>query len=201
VSDDQVDETAKAIVVYDFEPKNLPTDYLAAIGLVVANASQTDNIMRDFIGALLGVDNIETIALGTHMSTPMKDDIIRSLAELSAPCASEIDQIDDILDRIRSAIARRNEVAHNAFAIHPTTGEIFSMRERARGSLQVDFRPIKVEELLSIADDVYKAGIALMQFMVDRKLGSRFRTKPLFKPLNRKTKARAERRQKYGAVY
>jgi hypothetical protein len=201
VSEEQREDAPVPSIIYDFEPKNLPTEYLAAIGLVVANASQTDNIMRDFIGALLGIDNVETIALGTHMSTSMKDDIIRSLAELSAPCASEIDQIDDILDKIRSASSRRNEVAHNAFAIHPTTGEIFSMRERARGSLQVEFRPIKVEELLSIADEVYQAGMALMQFIIDRNLGNRFRTKPLFEPLNRKTKARKARRDEHGPVY
>ena len=37
-------------IIYDFDPNNLPDEYLNAIGLVMASASQTDSIMRDFLG-------------------------------------------------------------------------------------------------------------------------------------------------------
>jgi hypothetical protein len=116
------------VIVYDFNPNNLPPDFLRAVGLVIACASQTEEVMRNFMGIVLGVDNIETEALGTHMSFPMKDDIIRSIFELNAPSASFVDEVDDILDDIRDAMQLRNVVAHNEFAIHPDTGEIFSLR-------------------------------------------------------------------------
>ncbi len=188
-------------VIYDFDPNNLPADYLAAIGLVIASASQTDHVLRDFIGSYLGIDLAETIALGAHMSTPMKDDIIRALIELNAPHASEVDELDDVLDRIKEATARRNAVAHNAFARHPETGQIFSMRERARGSLQVDFTPIDAAELNEIANEVYAAGMALQEFMTVRGISPREREKPIHEALNRKNKAREERREKYGEKY
>ena len=192
---------AEEHVVYDFNPNSLPDDYLKAIGLVITSGSQTDHIMRDFIGCLLGIDNAETIALGAHMSMPMKDDIIRAIIELNAPSASEVDVLDDILDTIRDAMALRNAIAHNAFAIHPATKEIYSMREKARGSLQVDFTEIKVDEVFAVADSVYKAGMALQDFMISRHMGPIFRKKPLREPLNRKKKARADRREKYGEKY
>ncbi|WP_397582754.1 hypothetical protein [Sphingorhabdus sp.] len=194
-------EEAEKLVVYDFNPNSLPDDYLKAIGLVITGGSQTDHIMRDFIGCLLGIDNAETIALGAHMSMPMKDDIIRAIVELNAPSASEVDVLDDILDTIKEAMALRNAIAHNAFAIHPTTKEIYSMREKARGSLQVDFTVIKVDEIFAVADSVYQAGMALQEFMISRQMGPIFRQKALHEPLNRKKKARADRRAKYGEKY
>lgn len=189
------------MIVYDFDPNNLPPDYLAAIGLVVASASQTDHVMRDFIGSYLGIDIAESLALGAHMSTPMKDDIIRALVELNAPRACDVDELDDILDRVREATARRNSVAHNAFAKHPDTGQVFSLRERARGSLQVEMVPIEVAELKEIAAEVYAAGIALMEYMIARGIGPRERMKPLREPLNRGRKARKARRDEHGTEY
>lgn len=189
------------MIIYDFNPNNLPPEYLAAIGLVVASASQTDHVMRDFVGSYLGIDMAESLALGAHMSTPMKDDIIRSLVELNAPRACDIDDLDDILDRIREATARRNAVAHNAFAVHPETGQVFSLRERARGSLQVDMTPIEVGELHEIAAEVYAAGMSLMDYMIARGIGPRERERPLHEPLNRGRKARQARRDEHGAQY
>ena len=79
----------RTFVIYDFNPNNLPAEFLLAVGLVITCASQTEEIMPEFMGALLRADNVETIALGVHMSAPMQDDIIRAVAELNAPSASE----------------------------------------------------------------------------------------------------------------
>ena len=187
--------------VYDFNPNNLPADYLKAIGLVIACASQTEEIMRNFMGVLLGVDNIETIALGTHMSLPMKDDIIRAVLELNAPSASAVDEVDDILDGIREAMQLRNIVAHNEFAIHPDNGGIYSLRTTARGSLQAEFKPVTAQELLDTAEQIYRAGMALQEYMMKSGLGPRFREGPLREPLNRGRKARQARRDEHGAAY
>jgi hypothetical protein len=75
------------------------------------------------------------------------------------------------------------------------------MREKARGSLQVDFTVIKVDEIFAVADSVYQAGMALQEFMISRQMGPIFRQKALHEPLNRKKKARADRRAKYGEKY
>lgn len=189
------------MIIYDFDPNNLPPEYLASIGLVVASASQTDHVMRDFIGSYLGIDMAESLALGAHMSTPMKDDIIRALVELNAPGASDVDELDDILDRVRKIAARRNAVAHNAFARHPETGQVFTVRERARGSLQVEMKPIEVAELNEIAAEMHASGMSLMEYMMARGIGPREREAPLREPLNRRQKARQARRDEHGAVY
>lgn len=168
---------------------------------MIACASQTEEVLRNFMGIVLGVDNIETEALGTHMSFPMKDDIIRSILELNAPSASFVDEVDDILDDIRDAMQLRNIVAHNEFAIHPETAEIFSLRIKARGSLQSELKKVTAEELLETADQIYRAGMSLQDFMLKNHLGPRFREGPLREPLNRGRKARQARRDEHGANY
>jgi len=123
------------------------------------------------------------------------------VAELNAPSASELDQIDELLDAIQQAMAGRNSIAHCAFGIHPETGEIYRLSEKARGSLQVDFQPVTVDELKETAKKIYDAGIALHQYMVSRHLGPIMRQGLLREPINRGKKARAERREKYGDRY
>lgn len=189
------------MIVYNFNPNDLPDEYLRATGLVVTSASQTEKIMRDFAGALLGIDNIESIAFGTHLSFPMKDNIIRAVVELNAPSASAVDTLDDILDEIENALLFRNVVAHSEFAIHPDNGDVYLMREKARGSLQVDFKPVKTEELLAAAERIYQAGLALQDYMTRSGLIPRLREGVLREPLNRKKKAREQRRTQYGEIY
>lgn len=156
--------------------------------------------MQHFIGALLGIDNIDTLALTAHMSAPLKDHVARALIELKTNVADNVDDADDLLDEVDRALALRNTVVHNSFAIHPDTGEIFSYRLKARGSLQLDLEPIPVEEIQQVAALVYEAGMNVTRFMMRHSLEARVRTKPLMVPLNRKPKARAKRRQNTGVV-
>jgi hypothetical protein len=185
-------------IIYDFDARNLPSEYLRAIGLVIASASQTETVLQDFIGGLLQIDNIETKALTVHMSVPLKGDIIRALVELSAPSAEEVDKVDDLLDAVCDALQKRNNVAHNAFLIHPDTREILGWREKARGQLVGTLTPISAKEIEDDAASIYKAGMELFEFMLARGIAPDFREGPLRENLKRTQKARAERRNLRG---
>lgn len=181
-------------ILYDFDPRNLPPEMLRAVGLVATAASQTESITQDFISGLLGIDQFEGRALTTHMSAPLKDHIARAIAELNGPSMSEVDEIDDTLDRINAAIAKRNVIVHNALCRHPDTGEIFSFREQARGSLRISLQPVTAAEFEKDALLIYEAGMDLMRFMVSRGIAPRARSRPLHAPINRGQKARTKRR-------
>lgn len=183
-------------VVYDFDPNNLPPDMLRAIGLVVAAAAQTEYVVQDFIGALLRIDNIQTRALTAQMSALLKDQVARSLAELEAPDIDELDAIDDLLDRVVRANELRNVIVHNAFMRDPTTGQVFSHRERARGSLQIQLAELSAQALERDATEIYEAGMELMRFMISRGIGPSERRPPLRQAPDRRPKARAARREK-----
>lgn len=184
----------KPSVVYDFDPRNIPPEYLQAVGLVAMASAQTESIMQDLIGGLLGIDNIEAMALSAHMAAPLKDKIARALIELNARTAEYVDLVDDLLDAVNEALARRNVIVHNPLIRHPDTGEILSHRLKARGSLQLELRPITVEEIQQDAALIYEVGVAVLQFMAFYGLRLAERTRAIFEPLNRSKKARAERR-------
>jgi hypothetical protein len=181
-------------VVYDFNPNNLPDDLLRAVGLMVAATSQTESVVQDLIGAVLGADQVEVLALTAQMPALLKDHIARALIELNATTAETVDTVDDLLDAINVATARRNVIVHNSFARNPETGEIFSIREKARGSLQVDFAPVNAEEITKDANAIYEAGMNLMRFMLVQRLAPVKRTRPLRMPLDRARKARQKRK-------
>jgi hypothetical protein len=185
---------AEPSVIYDFDPNNLPAEFLQAIGLVTAASAQTESIVQKFIGGLLGIDEIETIALTTHMSAPQKDQVARALIELNGTSAAIVDHVDDLLDAIADAAERRNVLVHNSFARHPETGEVFSIRFKARGSLQVSLQPIDIEQIKKDAAFIYKVGIDLMRFIAAFDVRPADRTRTIHAPLDRRKKARAARK-------
>jgi hypothetical protein len=150
--------------------------------------------LQDFIGALLKIGNFQTVAVGAHMSFPLKETIMRTLAELDAPYVNEVDAVDDLLDAVKVALDKRNVIVHNSLAMHPTNGEVYSYRERARGSLQVELKVIAVEEIEKDAAAIYEVGMDIMRFMMSRGLEPRQRAGPLRVPINRKKAARDARR-------
>lgn len=191
---------SEPLVVYDFNPYNLPPEYLQAVGLVVTASSQTESVMQYFIGALLGIDNVDTIAVAAHMSAPLKDQVIRTLIELKTQVSDNVDDVDDLLDAVKDALDKRNVIVHNALAVHPDTGAVYSSRIKARGSLQADLEPVSVEEIHQAALLIYDAGMNIANFMIHHGLDTRTRTKPLMVPLNRRKKARERRREDRSAV-
>lgn len=182
-------------VVYDFDPRNLPEGYLKAVGLVVTASSQTEDCMKDLLGGLLGIDNMDTLAVAHHMAFPLKEQVIRALAELRTNQAAFVDEIDDLLDTVKEAMNRRNVIVHNPLMRNPDTNEVFSHRMRARGSLQLELRPITIDEIEEDATLIYEVGMSIIQFMQFFGIKHRYRQAPLMEPLDRRKKARADRRE------
>lgn len=182
------------MVIYDFDPRNLPAEYLSAIGLMVAASAQTEGTVRDVVGALLGIDNADTPALTTHINAPTLDHIVRALVELHAPSADDVDALDDLMDEIAEAWKLRNIVVHNPLCVHPETKEVLSFRLKARGSLRLELVPVKAEDITAGALRVHDAGLRLMTYMMERGIGPRPREQPLRETLDRSKKARTARR-------
>lgn len=182
-------------VVYDFDPRNLPPDLLRAIGLMAAASAQAEAAMQHLIGSLLRLDLLESLAVTAHMSAPLKDQVARTLIELSDAPTDVVDQLDDLLDALEAATRKRNVVVHNSCARHPVTGEVFSYRESARGSLQVSLQPVRIEEIEQDATQIFDAGLAIIEFMVAHGLGPTHPEGARRAPFNRKKEAREKRRE------
>ncbi len=185
---------AEPFVEYDFDPRNLPTDFLIALGLASAASAQTEDVLQHLIGALCGVDLVQTIALTAQMSASLKDNVARALAELSAPHVADLDLLDDLLDAVVSALERRNALLHNAFCRHPETGEVFIARQKARGAVTASVTPVTAAEIEDDAVAIYDAGMAFMAFMIARGMRQRPPDRRIRQPIDRGRKAREIRK-------
>lgn len=154
----------------DFEPANLPAAWLSVIGLVIANAAQTESILQEAIGGCLGIDREYTGAVTAHMANPLRDSVLRSVAEIRLNDLDRLDELDDILDNIKIALDKRNAIAHCCWCRDPVNGRVYTVKQTARVRLLEDLVEMSLEKLRADADFIYKAGLELMAFLSDYSL-------------------------------
>ena len=180
---------------YDFDPRNLPDELLAAIGLATASSAQTESIIQAAIGGCLGVDFEYTGALTAHMTAPLRDSILRSIAEIRIDDLDALDELDEILDEVNAAFTKRNAIVHHQWCRDPDTHECFTVKETARARYEMDLIPMTVNQVKADASLIYNAGMRLMSFLMQRDLLPAFPPEP--RPRAHKSKAsRKERRKK-----
>lgn len=180
---------------YDFDPRNLPHDLHAAIGLVIANASQTESVLEMAIAGCCGVDIEYGAAITTHMTIPLKFSILRSVAEIKIDDLDDLDELDKLLADIDAAFAKRNTIAHCGWCRDPETGAVFMYKEMARTRLEAELIPVAIEDIKDNATLIYDAGIALMNFLIKRKL---LAPTPPFRPRGHKSKSARKQRRDQG---
>ena len=100
---------------YDFDPRNLPQEMLTAIGLVAACSAQTENIMEQGIGGCIGTDFEYGFAITTHMNAPLRDHVLRAVAEIRIDNLDDLDELDRLLDEINKASTKRNAYMHHTW--------------------------------------------------------------------------------------
>ncbi len=149
----------------DFSPQKIPADYLQAIGLVVVASAQTEDIVQMAIAGILGVDAEIGWALTSHMTSPLRDSVARSLIEFRSHDDAILNEFDSIMGDIKDAWARRAEIVHNLWSIDEKTGEIYSVQSTARAGLIVDKRPMELKEIERDAEFIREAGLRMLKFL------------------------------------
>jgi hypothetical protein len=150
---------------YDFNPYSLPSEMLEAIGLVTACHAQSELFLQDAIAGCAGLDFMYGRAITTHMAMPLRFDVLRSVAEIHIDDLDVLDELDGHLDRFDMAIKKRNAIAHNRWCRDPETGDLFTVKETARGSVQADLVQMTVEQVRADARLIYDVGLELFQFL------------------------------------
>ncbi len=148
----------------DFTPYNLPEEYLTAIGIVSTATAQTEDILQNAIAGLLKVDIEVGWAVTTHMANPLRDSCLRSLAEIQIDDLDTLDELDLLLDDIKAAFAKRNNIVHNLWCHDINTKEIYTVVTSARTRLEVDITKVDLQSIGEAATSMYTAGINLQNF-------------------------------------
>lgn len=178
----------------DFDPFGLPSKVMRAVGLVAISAAQTEHIMEQGIGGCIGIDIEYTAAITTHMTSPLRDHVLRAAAEIRIDSLDDLDELDKLLDEIRNSLPRRNNYLHNSLCVDKDTGELFASKIEARGRVDVELVPVTVDDIENDATRIYKAGLNLYLFLNKRGLLPPFPAGP--RPRGHKSRsARRKRRE------
>ena len=180
--------------IFDFDPKNLPRDLLAAIGQAITSGVHTQLAVDMAIAACLHVDFEYAGAVLTHVTVPNKLSILRSVAIIAIDDLDQLDELDEIVDRIEEVLKYRNDLAHHKICRSTTSNETFMIKETSRTSYSMERYVLKVPEVEQAAVIIHQAGLRLVKFLMDNGL---FAPKP---PHGRshihKTKAARKKRRK-----
>jgi hypothetical protein len=179
------------VVIYDYDPFNLPPEILRAIGLVIACASQSEHILNMAVGGSLGLEDHYTIALTVHMPIGLKIGVLKSAAEFRLEVTA-LDELDLLLVEMDKAFGVRNKYAHHSFARNPETGAIYRQSEIARVRLEIESILLSVDQIEGDALFVYKAGMELVKFLLAHDLMPR----PITGDLARDHKSPAARKRR-----
>jgi hypothetical protein len=182
----------------DFDPRNLPQDLLAAIGLMTTSAAHTESCVDEAIAGCLGVDYEYGQAVTTHMTMPLRFDVLRSAAELHIEDLDALDELDVLLGRLKEAFDKRNAVVHHMWCRDPETGNIVMVKETARVRVEVKSIPMSADQVKVDALFVYDAGMALFSFLKAHNLLPPFPTalRPRWHKSKEERKKRREREPK-----
>lgn len=156
--------------VYDYDPRNLPPRLLQAIGLGVASAAQTANLIEAAIWGCMGINVEYGMAVTTHMPDPLRFSVLRSVAEITIDDVDSLDELDEILANVQMALNKRNAFAHQSWCRDPDAGELFTDKIDARSRLEADRIPRTIDQVERESLAIYDAGIRLMTFLMKMNL-------------------------------
>lgn len=154
----------------EFDPFKIPSAYLEAIGLVTAASAHTESMIEDAIAGLASLDVERGLAITTHMSAPLRKDVLRSLAEIRIDDLDDLDLLDELLDEINKQTQKRNLYVHNKICMNPKTGEVALVKASARGSVRLEAFGVSVETIRADALSIHSAGLELFKFLDTRGL-------------------------------
>lgn len=178
--------------VYDFDPRNLPKEYLEGIGLCMTCAAHTQYVLEGAIWGCLGLDVEYGMAVTTHMPQPLRITTLKAAAEIKLEDPDLLDELDEIIATLETALSSRNNYAHQSWAVHPDTGDVYTVKIAARGSVTTELIPQTVDEIKSEALSIYDAGDSLWSFLIRNELVAEI---PMNRPLGHKTKSARKKRR------
>jgi hypothetical protein len=179
---------------FDFDPTALPAEILQALGFLVACSAQTEGIIQTAICGCLGVTALYGPAITAHMTAPLRDNVLRSVAQIRIDDLDTLDELDDILDGIKTAIAKRNLYVHGTIGRDEATGQFCVTRIESRGEVDSEAIPTSAKQIRDDATEILQCGLRLISFLMKYELSPRFPTAPIYRGHKSKT-ARKKRRK------
>jgi hypothetical protein len=150
---------------YDFDPRNLPNEFHAAVGLAVTSWLQTESVVTAAVAGVLGIDAVLGLAVTTHISMPLRLSVLRSVSELRLKPAQQA-SLEDRIGDVETAHRKRNALVHHQWGYDPDFKQYFVIAEKAAEELEPELQPKTLEQIQEDAEFIYDSGMGLMTFLI-----------------------------------
>lgn len=150
---------------YDFDPRNLPNEFHAAIGLAVTSWLQTESVLTAAVSGVLGIDAVVGTAVTTHMSMPLRLGVLRSVSKLRLK-AQQQTSLEDKIGDVELAHQKRNALVHHQWGYDSASDEYFVISEKDTEDLAPDLQPKTLQQVQDDAEFIYDSGMGLMTFLI-----------------------------------
>jgi hypothetical protein len=148
----------------------IPDEYLLEIGRVCVQWGILETVADLGINKFAGFRSVDPRALiiTAHMTWPLKMDVLESLvtALREDNKYSHLARFDEIKPVLKKAQEGRNKCVHGQWGYHD--GVVSKLRTTARGKLKASVDPITIADITSAADDIGRAGAALMKLILNK---------------------------------
>jgi hypothetical protein len=150
---------------YDFDPRNLPNEFHAAIGLAVSSWLQTESILTAAVSGVLGTDAVVGTAVTQHIPMPLRLSVLRSVSKLRLKPPQQA-SLEDKLADVEVAHRKRNALVHHHWGYDPERQQYFVIGEESDPEEAPELRPRSLAQVQDDAEFIYDAGMGLMTFLI-----------------------------------
>ena len=150
---------------YDFDPRNLPSEFHTAIGLAVSSWLQTESVLTAAVSGVLGTDAVVGMAVTRHMPLPLRLSVLRSVSKLRLKPPQQA-SLEDKLGDVETAHRKRNALVHHHWGYDAERQEYFVIGESAIVEGETELRPKTLAQIQDDAEFIYDAGMGLMTFLI-----------------------------------
>jgi hypothetical protein len=147
---------------------NIPDEHLTAIGKVCVSWGVLETVVDLAIAKLGGFELFDprSMIINAHMTWPLKMDIMESLITALREDHTHLAKFDEIKPLLKKAQEGRNRVVHGQWGYQ--NGEVSKLRATARGRLKASIDTITAADIVTIADDIGRAGAAIVKLIVNK---------------------------------
>ena len=164
-------DTPDGGTVYDYDPRNLSSDSLAAIGLVAACGAQLEFTIMELIGGCRGIDPTLRAKIGGMMTPQAKIDTAReAVNEKFKDKPDTLSGVNKLLSEAENALNVRAVILQSSWFQDPKTTHLFREEPNSSDDTTSHIVPVPLLRLRTEANRIYDAGILIMDFVIRYRL-------------------------------
>ncbi|MCH8091303.1 MAG: hypothetical protein IIC57_03035, partial [Proteobacteria bacterium] len=125
--------------------------------MVTVRAADLDSVLEHAIWCLIPVGHGQGMAITTHMTTPLRVDVLLSLAGVANWEPTTLGELEKLTKKIQRTLRKRHDLIHALWAPAADHNGATAFTTKARGKVQYSFKDKSAKEIEKIADELYEA--------------------------------------------